>query len=173
MLPLVKVAINAAALRGATVKIHAGAGTLVRRILLLFFVVLAVFLGQLALADQAQANAKDQIMRWSRHYAGTTYQPVSWNCSDYTRAVMGHALNIWIPDDVSQQRFYGRHPDHRKRGDLIFFTEHGGSVPSHVGIYAGNGLLWHNSSYPAYNGVVKSPIKYIKGYRPGYTVRLR
>lgn len=118
-------------------------------------------------------STKGRIMRVARSYVGTTYHKRTWNCSDYTSTVMYKATGVYIPDDVTQQRFYGRHPSHLKRGDLIFFAEGGGSVPSHVGIYAGHGMLWHNSSYPAFHGVVKSYMMYINGYRPQYTRRIR
>lgn len=123
----------------------------------------------------AEADTKDRIMRVARSYAGTDYKSVSWNCSDYTRAVMGRATGRWLPDNVRTQRFYGRHPDRLKRGDLIFFAENGGSTPTHVGIYAGKvdgqRMLWHNSIF--FDAVVKSEVRWIDGFRPGYTRRIR
>lgn len=128
----------------------------------------------LVLASEAQANTKDRIMRVARSYAGTSYHQTEWNCSDYTRAVYGRSVGVWMPDWDDKQRHYGRKVKDLKRGDLVFFKEPGsgnvGAV-SHVAVYAGNNYVWQQSSYWGY--VTKTYMPYIKGFKPGYTRRIR
>ncbi|MEV4684495.1 C40 family peptidase [Streptomyces kurssanovii] len=49
-----------------------------------------------------------------------------------------------LPRTAQQQYNRTRHisASHRQRGDLVFF--HAGGVVYHVGLYAGNGKIWHS-----------------------------
>lgn len=132
-------------------------------------------------------GAKQSILHEARSFEGTTYHQKSWNCSDYTRAVYGRAagVHVWMQDWDDKQIYYGYHPNHRERGDLVFFDENGANdwdgPVTHVSVYAGkkNGIpyVWQNSSY--YGKVIKSPLTWItrpdgkQAYVPRYTRRIR
>ena len=95
------------------------------------------------------------------------------DCSCYTRLVFRQYK--WLPDSPVLQFQYGHKVKSRsnlRRGDLVFFKEHGYGRPiTHVGIYSGNGYLLHASSY--YGKVVNSKMKYIKGYYGARRIRPR
>ncbi|MCA1824048.1 MAG: C40 family peptidase [Mycobacteriales bacterium] len=92
----------------------------------------------------------------ARH-AGAPYQygaagPSRFDCSGFTRYVfarLGHSL----PHNSGQQRSAVRvvAAADRQIGDLVFSHSSNGSV-HHVGIYAGNGYMWHS---PQTGDVVK------------------
>jgi cell wall-associated NlpC family hydrolase len=122
--------------------------------------------------NYSNTRAKKRIMRTARSYAGTPFNQYSWSCSDYTRAVYGNALGVWLPAWDDQQRFYGYHPSDLQRGDLVFFREYGGNGPvTHVSVYAGGGYIWHSSNY--WGSTVKTAMMYINGYQSQYTRRIR
>jgi cell wall-associated NlpC family hydrolase len=85
------------------------------------------------------------------------------DCSCFTMTVFGH-FGIDMPDSPSAQYGYGT-PVYGapQAGDLVFFSEDGSGIPTHVGIATGRGtVLIHASSY--YGDVVESDMSYIPGY---------
>ena len=96
------------------------------------------------------------------------------DCSCFTHLVMRH-FGKSLPDSPVQQFQYGhkvRSRSNLKRGDLVFWKESGPSSPiTHVGMFAGNGIVLHASSY--YGEVVESKMKYIEGYYGARRIRPR
>jgi cell wall-associated NlpC family hydrolase len=68
-------------------------------------------------------------------YGGTT--PDGFDCSGYTQYVFGKA-GISLPRTAEEQRQAATPVSDPQPGDLIFF----GIPAHHVGIYAGNGMMW-------------------------------
>jgi cell wall-associated NlpC family hydrolase len=79
-------------------------------------------------------------------YVATGYSPEQgFNCSSYTQWVykqvgidLGGAYTVWQYDK-------SRHISaaEAKPGDLVFFYNYANNFIGHVGIYAGNGMMWH------------------------------
>jgi cell wall-associated NlpC family hydrolase len=129
-------------------------------------------------ATYSAGNSARAIVRQARYYVKKeyAYDPQTWSCSDFTRASVGYGIGVWMPDWDDAQLAYGRPTsglrDPLKRGDLVFFREHGGvGKVSHVSIYAGGGYVLHSSAYWGYS--TKTAMMYIEGYIPGYTRRIR
>ena len=68
-------------------------------------------------------------------YGGTT--PAGFDCSGYTKYVFGR-LGISLPRTAEAQRQATTRVSTPQVGDLVFF----GAPAYHVGIYAGNGMMW-------------------------------
>jgi cell wall-associated NlpC family hydrolase len=76
-------------------------------------------------------------------YARGADGPTRFDCSGLTKwtfARLGHSL----PHSAASQYSVVKHipRDYRRKGDLVFF--HSGSGIYHVGIYVGNGYIWHS-----------------------------
>ncbi|MGN6090020.1 MAG: C40 family peptidase [Actinomycetes bacterium] len=69
--------------------------------------------------------------------------PYYFDCSGYTRYVF-RKVGKYLPRTSSAQSAYVKHVNkvYKRPGDLIFFYSSSGHV-FHVGIYAGNGYIWH------------------------------
>jgi cell wall-associated NlpC family hydrolase len=95
------------------------------------------------------------------------------DCSCFTRIVLRRFKRL--TDSPVVQFRYGHKVRSRsglRRGDLVFFKEHGYSHPiTHVDIYSGNGHILHASSY--FGRVVNSKTKYIRGYHGARRIRPR
>jgi cell wall-associated NlpC family hydrolase len=128
-----------------------------------------------------RVKARRLIQRGRRHI-GTPYRLsppapclayVEEDCSCFTRLVFRRFK--WLPDSPVVQFQYGHNVTSRsnlRRGDLVFFKEHGYSHPiTHVGIYSGNGYILHASSY--FGRVVNSKMKYIHNYYGARRIRPR
>jgi cell wall-associated NlpC family hydrolase len=122
-----------------------------------------------------------QLIGWGRKHMGTPYSASPpgpcWareeeDCSCFTHLVMRH-FGKSLPDSPVLQFQYGhkvRSRSHLKRGDLVFWKESGPSSPiTHVGMFAGNSIVLHASSY--YGEVVESKMKYISGYYGARRIR--
>jgi cell wall-associated NlpC family hydrolase len=68
-------------------------------------------------------------------YGGTT--PAGFDCSGFTQYVFG-AVGIGLPRTSEAQQQASTSVSNPAPGDLVFF----GSPAYHVGIYAGNGMMW-------------------------------
>jgi cell wall-associated NlpC family hydrolase len=68
-------------------------------------------------------------------YGGTT--PAGFDCSGFTQYVFG-AVGIALPRTAEAQQQAATSVSNPAPGDLVFF----GSPAYHVGIYAGNGMMW-------------------------------
>lgn len=109
---------------------------------------------QLALA-QGELNKSVmngvKVVHTADNYAGVRYvsggtTPNGFDCSGYTKYVFGQ-LGIELPRVASSQYNWAtKVPASQARvGDLVFF--HSGGGVYHVGIYAGDGTVWH-APYP-------------------------
>jgi cell wall-associated NlpC family hydrolase len=70
-------------------------------------------------------------------YGGTT--PAGFDCSGFTQFVFGQA-GISLPRTATAQLFATTRVSDPQPGDLVFFGD--GSYAYHVGIYAGNGMMY-------------------------------
>ena len=68
-------------------------------------------------------------------YGGTT--PSGFDCSGFTQYIFGQ-IGINLPRTAEQQRQYATPISNPLPGDLVFF----GAPAYHMGIYAGNGMMW-------------------------------
>jgi cell wall-associated NlpC family hydrolase len=94
------------------------------------------------------------------HMAGETRAAV--DCSAFTAAVFAK-FGIMLPDSPAGQLGMGTPVSGEpKAGDLVFFSEDGSGVPTHVGIANGDGTLTHASDFTGEVSV--TPMKYINGY---------
>ncbi|HQR78849.1 MAG TPA: peptidoglycan-binding protein, partial [Actinomycetota bacterium] len=79
-------------------------------------------------------------------YVATGYSPEQgFNCSSYTQWVyqqlgidLGGAYTVW---QYNKSRKISA--SEAKPGDLVFFYNYANNFIGHVGIYAGNGMMWH------------------------------
>nr|WP_238338327.1 C40 family peptidase [Pedococcus badiiscoriae] len=69
-------------------------------------------------------------------YGGTS-PSTGFDCSGYTQYVFGR-MGISLPRTAEEQRAAATPVSNPQPGDLVFF----GSPAFHVGIYAGNGMMW-------------------------------
>src|SRR5215217_4850053 len=94
------------------------------------------------------------------HSAGQTRRAV--DCSAFTAAVY-KKFGYVLPDSPAGQMGLGTPVSGTpKAGDLVFWSEDGSGVPTHVGIANGDGTTTHSSSFTGEVSV--TPMKYIKGY---------
>lgn len=78
-----------------------------------------------------------------RPYRYAAVGPSAFDCSGYTRYVFAKAAGRSLPHSSSAQYALSTKisKSQIRPGDLVFFRS--GSRVYHVGIYAGNGLIWH------------------------------
>jgi cell wall-associated NlpC family hydrolase len=129
----------------------------------LAYATFAVFISLAAVALPAEAAQADpRAVPIGEQYLGTPYGAYGLDCSGFTKQVYGE-LGVWLPDSPSAQYYggYGYYRQNPRRGDLVFFDEHGTGI-SHAAIYVGHGTILHASTY--YGEVVESPMYYIPGY---------
>ena len=94
------------------------------------------------------------------HSAGQTRKAV--DCSAFTAAVY-KKFGVALPDSPAGQMGMGTPVSGTpKAGDLVFWSEDGSGVPTHVGIANGDGTTTHSSSFTGEVSV--TPMKYINGY---------
>ena len=94
------------------------------------------------------------------HSAGMTRAAV--DCSAFTAAVY-KKFGITLPDSpVGQWGTGAPVKGAAKAGDLVFFSEDGSGVPTHVGIANGDGTLTHASNFTGEVSV--TDMDYIKGF---------
>jgi cell wall-associated NlpC family hydrolase len=94
------------------------------------------------------------------HSAGQTRAAV--DCSAFTAAVY-KKFGITLPDSPAGQMGMGTPVSGPPQaGDLVFWSEDGSGVPTHVGIANGDGTTTHSSSFTGEVSV--TPMKYINGY---------
>lgn len=100
-----------------------------------------------AAADAEAATVSAHALRIAASKQGAPYQygaqgPFRFDCSGLTLYSFKQAGRA-LPRSAAAQYGHTRHiaASSRKRGDLVFF--HSGSGIYHVGIYAGQGRMWH------------------------------
>jgi cell wall-associated NlpC family hydrolase len=98
-------------------------------------------------------------------YSGGTGQDIVAAGEQYLGWGYGHGPGQFMCSGFTSQAVaqmsYGWEPRRMKPGDLMFFSEDGYSI-THVGIYAGDGLILHASDY--FYEVVESDYTYIEGF---------
>jgi len=94
---------------------------------------------------------ESEIIDVANNYSGVPYvrggtSPKGFDCSGYTSFVFGQ-LGISLPRTAAEQASWATpiSSTHRKVGDLMFWGR--GNGVYHVGIYAGDGMMW-DSPYP-------------------------
>lgn len=94
-----------------------------------------------------QASLGERIVALAARHEGASYEwgaegPDSFDCSGLTQYVFKQ-VGIALPRTSQQQRDGTAHVDRgdEQLGDLIF--SHDGGRVHHVGIYAGEGRMWH------------------------------
>jgi cell wall-associated NlpC family hydrolase len=103
-----------------------------------------------ALPAPSNATAAE-VLRIAASQAGVPYvasgnsPSTGFNCSSYTQWVfqqvgmdLGGAYTVWQYDKARKISAAEAKP-----GDLVFFYNYANNFIGHVGIYAGNGMMWH------------------------------
>lgn len=114
-------------------------------------------------SDNSTSDVRSNIIAEARKHLGLRYvyggvSPVTgFDCSGYTQYVLRKAAGVSIPRTSGEQRGAGHvvSQSEAKPGDLVW-------MPGHVGIYAGNGKMYHSPH-------TGSSVKLAKIWRP-YTV---
>ena len=97
---------------------------------------------RLDLTSQAPAFRSGGVLGIAAGFAGTPYvyggtTPSGFDCSGFTQYVFGQ-IGINLPRTAEQQRQFATPVSTPQPGDLVFF----GAPAYHLGIYAGNGMMW-------------------------------
>lgn len=97
---------------------------------------------RLDLSTQAPAFRSGGVLGIAAGFAGTPYvyggtTPSGFDCSGFTQYVFGQ-IGINLPRTAEQQRQFATPVSTPQPGDLVFF----GAPAYHLGIYAGNGMMW-------------------------------
>jgi cell wall-associated NlpC family hydrolase len=97
---------------------------------------------------QAMTSYQYHVLQEAARHKGQPYQygaagPTRFDCSGFTLYVFSR-FGKKLPHSSSRQYGVVRHiyKSYKQPGDLIFFRNSSGSI-YHVGIYAGNGKIWH------------------------------
>lgn len=95
-----------------------------------------------AALSQAQLALSTAASLKGRPYRYGAAGPSAFDCSGFTSYVY-KKIGVKLPRTAQQQyRFATKIPKSQIRpGDLVFFTS--GGYAYHVGIYAGDGMIWH------------------------------
>ena len=97
---------------------------------------------RLDLTSQAPAFRSGGVLGIAAGFAGTPYvyggtTPSGFDCSGFTQYVFDQ-IGINLPRTAEQQRQFATPVSTPQPGDLVFF----GAPAYHLGIYAGNGMMW-------------------------------
>ena len=108
-----------------------------------------------------------QVIGLAKQYVGTPYvpggsSPSGWDCSGFTSYVYGK-VGVNLPRTAGAQRSAGKTVPRSaaKPGDIIW-------LPTHVGIYAGNGMMYDagnarvDTSYRSIDWMTKKGAKFIR-----------
>jgi cell wall-associated NlpC family hydrolase len=104
------------------------------------------------IAKQTRALYSGDVAEAARSFEGTRYSfggtsRSGFDCSGFTRFILGHSAGVDLPRTAMEQYYYGAKVDRGelKPGDLVFFNNTYRYGISHVGIYIGNGNFVHAS----------------------------
>lgn len=111
---------------------------------------------------QIRASKINAVMTWAAHQKGKPYRygaagPSAFDCSGLTLYVFKHAIGKTLSHNAEAQYRSVRHISRSslRPGDLVFMVDSSGYA-YHVGIYAGNGYLWH----APHSGTVVKKVKF-------------
>jgi len=98
------------------------------------------------------------MMHMGIPYALNGSDSTGFDCSGFTECMYRTVLHQNLPRSCQEQAAVGIFIDRRelKFGDLLFFQTGPTDIPSHVGIYVGDGLFAHASTS---NGVTITPLE--------------
>jgi len=123
-------------------------------------------------ADRNSGPTARDLIRKARSFQGTRYKYATctrtrMSCTCLTSKAFGKfGIDMSMSEGKqwrSDRGFKIRYKRNIRRGDHVFFREHGRKGPiTHVGVYSGNGNIVHASSY--FGKVVESKMKYINGF---------
>lgn len=118
-------------------------------------------------AAPVDGSKAEQVLSIAKQYTGVPYvwggtTPRGWDCSGYTRFVYRH-VGVNLPRNSSGQRHAGKTVSYSEArpGDIIW-------KPGHVGIYAGNGMMYDagskrtGTSYRSAGWMLRSGAKFIR-----------
>ena len=102
--------------------------------------------------DRCVDKQRGKIIKEAETWLGTPYlyggeTRDSIDCSSLVQHVFGK-IHIKLPRTAAEQQLLGKATSlvNAKPGDLLFFTNDSTGWVSHVGIYAGNGMMIHASA---------------------------
>jgi cell wall-associated NlpC family hydrolase/peptidoglycan hydrolase CwlO-like protein len=102
------------------------------------------------------------VVGTAKNYLGQPYVPGGLDCSGFTRSVY-EKFGVVLPDSPAGQWGVGKQVQGAPAaGDLVFWSEDGSGVPTHVGIANGDGTTTHSSVFTG--DVTVTPIDNISGY---------
>jgi cell wall-associated NlpC family hydrolase len=126
-------------------------------------------------AAQVRAAKINKVMTWAKREKGKPYRygaagPSSFDCSGFTMYVFRHAIGKRLSHNAAAQYRATQHISRRslRPGDLVFASSGGSGSIYHVGIYAGNGYMWHA---PHSGTVVKKAKMYSAHWYYGRIIR--
>ena len=100
-------------------------------------------------AAQARQAKVERVLSWASHQRGKPYHygsagPSRFDCSGLVLYVFKHAINKSLSHNAESQYRATQHISRSslRPGDLVFEVDSSGYA-FHVGIYAGNGYIWH------------------------------
>jgi cell wall-associated NlpC family hydrolase len=83
-------------------------------------------------------------------FGGDTFQEGGLDCSGFTKLLYGTIAGVTLPRVSGEQSKVGTAVavTNVRKGDLLFFTysQRNDGLPTHVGIYAGNGQMLHTNN---------------------------
>ena len=123
----------------------------------------------ISLTSEIQNNMMFEIEEWlNTRYKWGGKSENGIDCSGFTSMIFERVLGLQIPRSSVEQMKFGTPIESisdLQFGDLVFFKS-GRRNPGHVGIYIGDGVFAHSSSYQK-RGVVRSTLiegNYLKRY---------
>jgi cell wall-associated NlpC family hydrolase len=113
---------------------------------------------------------KTEILKTVMDFMGVRYKKYGndssgFDCSGFTLRIFHETCGILMPHSSRAQYALGKHiaRDVLRFGDLVFFTLRG-KLPSHVGIYLGDGLFAHASIKRGVTVSILDSDYYVKRY---------
>ena len=108
-----------------------------------------------AVAANVPASVGGGVLGVAAAYSGIWYvyggsTPAGFDCSGFTQFVFGQA-GVSIPRTATAQMFATTRVSNPQPGDLVFFGD--ASYAYHVGIYAGNGMMYDSPRTGATSGL--------------------
>jgi cell wall-associated NlpC family hydrolase len=127
-----------------------------------------------ALTASQRAAKINAVLSWAAKEKGKPYRygaagPSAFDCSGLTLYVFRHAIGKSLSHNAEAQYRASQHISRSslRPGDLVFSVDSHGYA-YHVGIYAGNGYMWHA---PHSGTVVKKVKMYSARWRYGRIIR--